>query len=154
MAKGLSGYVSGAIVKPETEKVSAWEQKDALAKYFILRTIDVNVKTHILTCETSKQMYDTLSKIYQKNTDQQKTQLLGEFYNYEYDRNQDVMSNIAKVQTLAFRLNRLGQNVDETALITRIMTKLPDEYKHFGSAWDSTCSKEKTLEKPEIKTSI
>jgi hypothetical protein len=42
--------------------------RDAKCQYYIVRTIEKHVKTHIVTCTTAKEMYDTLKQIYQRDT--------------------------------------------------------------------------------------
>jgi hypothetical protein len=44
---------------------------------------DNHLKTHIVTCTTAKEMYDTLKQIYQRHTSQQKCLLLQDFYNFK-----------------------------------------------------------------------
>jgi hypothetical protein len=91
-------------------------------------------------------MYDTLKKVYQRDTSQQKCLLLQDFYNYKYDKTKDMMTNISHVQNIAFKLRQLNQNVDENMIMTKITTILPEEYKHFSTAWDSTATVDRTLD--------
>lgn len=84
-AKNLMGIVDGSEKLSEdedTKKIELWKSKDAKAQYMILQTIEHSVKLHIVTCETSKDMYDTLKTIYKRDSSQQKCSLLQDFYNY------------------------------------------------------------------------
>lgn len=149
-AKRLMQVVDGTFTLQSCEsdenKKEEWATKDAQAKYILMRTIELSAKSHVLTCKTSKDMLDSLCKIYKRDTDQTKNQLLAEFFSFTYDKSVDVMSNIARIQTLTFRLNNLNMSVDEQMLMTKILVCLPDQFKHFTSAWDSTHSQERTLE--------
>ncbi|KAG8239360.1 hypothetical protein J437_LFUL018853 [Ladona fulva] len=91
-------------------------------------------------------MFEKISNVYKRDTEETKSQLIAEFIKYEYNKSVDVMTNIAALQTLAFRMNNLKHTVDDIMLMTKILTILPDQFKHFGSACDSTAEDKKTLE--------
>lgn len=149
MAKKVHKIVNGKEQKPaetQAQKLEEWEAKDALAQYFILRTIETTVKSHILSCENSSDMFNVLCSVYKKDTEQQKSQLLSDFFGFKFNKSLDMITNIAALQNLAFRLNGLDSKIDDTMLMTRIILALPEEYKHFSSAWDSTSKEEKKIE--------
>ena len=125
--------------KDEVEETK-WKTNDALAKHIILRTVDPIVKTHLLTCQTAHDMYSTICKTYKSDTQQTKNRLLSEFLNYRYNKDLDVLGNIAGIQTLSYKLNSLGTKVDDEMMMTKMFLIFPDQYKHFSVAWDSTPS--------------
>lgn len=148
-AKQLYKIVNGEDVLAQDANANVtdqWKTKDAKAQYYILRTIDQHVKPHILTCETAKDMYDTLKNIYDKQSAQQKQQLQSDFFNYTWNKSKDVMTNISHVQNIVFRLKTVGEDISDDMMITKIMTILPDQYKHFRSAWDSASVSDKNLD--------
>lgn len=149
-AKELMDVVDGSdslkTVEADESKIKKWKSKDAKAQHFILMTIDQQVKPHILTCSSSKEMYDTLKRIYERESSQQKCLLLQELYNFKFDSEKDMMTNICHIQNIAFKLNRLNQPVDDTMIITKILTVLPEQYRHFSSAWDSTSASDRTID--------
>jgi hypothetical protein len=69
-----------------------------------------------------------------------------DFYNFKYDKTKDMMTNLSCVQNIAFKLNQLNQNIDKDMIITKITTILPEEYKHFSSAWDSAAIMDRILD--------
>lgn len=131
-------------IKEEDDK-SKWYIKDAKAQKFIISSIEKTVLVHILNCTNAKEMYDKLSAIFEKDDEQMKCKTLQDFYSYKYDKNSDMTTNLSKIQNLAYKLNNLKQKIDEDMVIIKIMTILPDEYKYFNTAWDSTSKEEKTL---------
>ena len=72
-------------VATDEEKKKDWLHRDAMAQSFISRTVDKTVKSHILTCETAKEMYDTLKVIFARDSVQLKQRLLRELHGYTYD---------------------------------------------------------------------
>jgi len=148
-ARDLIDIVEGTeTLESQTEesKVKKWRTKDAIAQHYILLTIENRVKPHILSCTSSKEMYSTLKKIYQRDTSQQKCSLLQDFYNFKFDKDSDLMGNISQLQNITYKLNKLDKTLDDTMVMTKILTVLPEEYKHFSAAWDSTSAAEKTLD--------
>jgi hypothetical protein len=59
-----------------------------------------------------------------------------------------MITNISCVQNIAFKLNKLNQNIDKDMIITKITMILPEEYKNVSSAWDSTAIMDRTLDNP------
>jgi hypothetical protein len=51
------------------------------------------------------------------------------------------MTKLSDIENIAYKLNQLDQKIDDTMLMTKIMSVLPEEYKHFISAWDLTVAK-------------
>ncbi|XP_078051636.1 uncharacterized protein LOC144477775, partial [Augochlora pura] len=122
-----------------------WELKDAKAQRLIITSIERKPLMHLLNCLTSREMFNKLSKIYGKDTEQNKYSLLQEFYNYTYGKGGDITVHVSTLENLAYRLNALNQPIDDLMLITKILATLPRQYSHFASAWDSTPAQEKTL---------
>ncbi|KAK9693485.1 hypothetical protein QE152_g34159 [Popillia japonica] len=92
-------------------------------------------------------MYSKLSEIYQKDTEQQKCLLLQEFFNFTYEKGSDITTHISKIGNLVFRLKTLKQSIDDSMVISKILSTLPDNYKHFRTAWELIPTEERTLTK-------
>lgn len=105
-AKGLMDIMNGSETLEQQgedgKKIKEFKLKDAKHQHIILMTVEHSVKLHLVTCESSKDMYDTLCKIYKRDTSQQKCILLQEFYNYKYDNNKDMMFNITHIQNISY----------------------------------------------------
>lgn len=61
-------------------------------------------------------------------------------------KNVDIATHISKLQNIAHRLKALNTGITEDMVISKILAILPENYKHFRSAWDSTSSDKKTIE--------
>ena len=84
-AEDLMRFVDGTIPvdRVPPDQISLWHTKDAEAKLYIMMTTDQMVNQHLITCNTSKQMYDKLRNIYEKDTEHQRCHLLQELYSYK-----------------------------------------------------------------------
>jgi len=97
-----------------------------------------------MTPDTAKQMYDVLVNLFQNNPEQQKCELLTQFYNYKWT-SKCASENISEIKNIAYKLKTLNEEISDTMVITKIISSLPDKLKHFQTAWESTPTSEKTI---------
>lgn len=120
------------------------EQKDAKGQKIILQTIDKKLKSHILYCKSAREMYRKLCDLFEGSESRNKSKLLQEFFNYKYNK-QTVNQLVTGIENLAVRLNNLGHKIDDDLIMSKILTCLPERFKYFATAWESTPNNEKTL---------
>jgi len=144
---GLYEIVFGQSVQPtDSEQQKAeWLKKDTRAQKIIVTSLERQSLTHILTCVSAKEMFQRIRSVYERDTEQQKCQLLQEFFNYKYQKDQDMAIHVSTLQNMTYKLKVLNTDIDEIMIISKILATLPDTYKYFASAWDSTSTKEKNL---------
>lgn len=147
-SRGLWDIVNGVKLYSDltkTEEKEEWVRKDARAQKVIVTTIDKKLMIHVLNCETSKAMFDKICSIFEQGTEKQKCSLLQDFFNYTYQKGTDMSTHIGKLENITYRLQSLGHKIDETMIISKILVTLPEDYKFFSTAWESTHSAERTL---------
>lgn len=143
----LLEMVDGSKPKPEDRKAAPeWLKKDARVKAFITNTVDPTVLIHLMVCKTSFEMYEALRKIFQRDTSRQKFTMLGKFYNFKWDNNKNTAVNIAELKNIVFILASLGEKVNDPMIVTKLISSLPDSFKNFTMAWQSTPHDAQTLE--------
>lgn len=123
----------------------SWVQRDAKAQKIIISTVDKKVLVHIMNCTTSAGMYKKLKEMFQKDNEDQKCRLLEEFFSFNYEKGSDIPTHVSKLQNLAYRLKALKQDVTDEMLISKILSTLPERFRYFRTAWESTSHTEKTL---------
>ena len=67
------------------------------------------------------------------------------FYEYKMDSGGSVVQHIAKVMNLKRALEDLGDKVDDSSVMTKIIGTLPSKYDGFITAWDNMDSSKQTL---------
>lgn len=145
-SKNIFDLVIGEILRPEEKKARKdWEKNDATAQRIIITTIDKQPLTHLLNCSTSFEMFEKLSSLYERDNQQRKYNLLQEFYSYGFKKGTDMATFICDLENLAYKLKSLKQDINETMIITKILSTLPEQYKHFISAWESTSTEKQNL---------
>lgn len=129
----------------EDKAKTEWVRKDALAQKVIVTSVDKQFLVHILNDTTSHAMYTKLCSLFEREAEQQKCALLQEFFNYKFNDDQNMTNFLSNLQNMAFKLKSLNQNIDDDMLMSKILSSLPEQFKHFITAWDSTSKEEKSL---------
>lgn len=79
-------YQIATEVTADADKNAAWTKRDAGAQKVIATTIDKKPLMHILNCGSSLEMWNKLKTIYEKDSNQQKCNLLQEVFGMMYDK--------------------------------------------------------------------
>jgi hypothetical protein len=74
-----------------TDLIKKWKTRDSKAQYYIVMTIDKHITPHIINCKTSKEMFDTLKGIYERDSEYQKCRSLKPFYSFQFSTQKDVI---------------------------------------------------------------
>ncbi|KMQ84228.1 copia protein [Lasius niger] len=76
------------------------------------------------------------------------------FFDFTFNKESDVATNISKLQNVVHRLKALNQDISDEMVIAKILSILPEYYRHFVSAWESTMDKEKNAAKLDCETAV
>ena len=98
-----------------------------------------------MNCNTAIGMWEKLLSVYEQKSDTSITLIQQKFYSYVMDQNDNIAQHISKLENLSRQLKQLGEPISDSMLITKILMTLPENYKHFYSAWDSIPTENKTL---------
>lgn len=145
--QGWLEIVEGRCVKPENKAEQAiWESKDAKAQTLIVTRMTEDVILHIISCSTSAEMWRKLLSVYEQKTETSIHIVQQKFFQYKYDKANDMSVFLSKIQELQCQLRQMGEEISEKLIITKILMSLPEEYKHFISAWESASDDKQTLD--------
>lgn len=111
----------------------------------IITTIENKQLMHVMHCNTAFEMWRKLQTIYERNTEQQKCNLLQEFFGYTYDKKGDIATHVSKLENIAHHLGMLQEKISNEMLVSKILATVSEQYRYFTSTWESTSEKEKTL---------
>ena len=145
--KGLYQVVNGNKIKPTTagNELNQWLKEDAKAQELIVTRMEQAPLTHILTCESSKDMWTKLKSVYEKESVVSIHLLQQRFFMLEFG-NSTVSTFISQLEEIRNKLKSAGEEVSSRMVMTKILMSLPEQYKHFRSAWESVPSDSQTLE--------
>lgn len=147
--KALFDVATGVTVRPfnNEDTLSAWEKKDLEAQTIIGINVDENIALKLRVCTSAAQMIERLETLYGKKSQSTQDGLRMQFFGYKYEDSKTPVENCLAIDGLAQELRALGEEIKDEWIIARILNCLPERFKHFYSAWDSTASTEKTLSK-------
>lgn len=135
--------VSGAVQRPATT-TEEWDSKDAKAQEIIVSRLEEKVVTHILSCKTAAEMWTKLKAIYEHQSQVSVHVLTQRFFSLEYTEGKaaEFMSQLEEIKGT---LKSLGEEISDKMIITKVLMSLPENMKHFISAWESTPTDKQTL---------
>lgn len=160
-AADIFDVVTGKSKKPVITKTSSETEDDARKRYgvdfsifkkadnkaqkYIVTSVDEQPLQYIMNCDTAKEMWDKLLSVYEQKSDSSVTLIQQKFYSYVMNPDDNMAIHISKLESLSRKLKQLGEPISDSMLMTKILMTLPENYKHFYSAWDSIPNVDKTL---------
>ncbi|XP_031332371.1 uncharacterized protein LOC116162795 [Photinus pyralis] len=145
--QGLFEVVTGQLQKPTegVDEISKWLRNDAKAQELIVTRIEQGPLTHLLSCETSKEMWSKLKSVYDKESVVSVHLLQQKFFLLDFGSD-SVSQYISKLEEIRNKLKQAGETLSERMIMTKILMSLPERYKHFTSAWESVPEEKQTLD--------
>lgn len=144
---------AAALVISEAEQ-KRWRRIDAKAKRAMLLTMENELKEHVIHLPTSSAMWNKLVGMFQHDNAHMKDKLMQDFFEFRFDESKPIIENISKIQACAQRLNALEVTVNDSMIISKILNGLPMRYANFQTAWESTASAERTLERLLVRLQL
>lgn len=65
---------------------------------------------------------------------------------FSYEKGTNISLHISKLENLASRLKALEQDITDSMLVSKILSTLPEQFRHFCTAWESTPVMDRTME--------
>lgn len=146
-AKNLYDIVTGTKKKTADGKSidEAWEKLDAKAQEIIVTRMEEGPLVHLLSCQTSHEMWEKLLYVYEKKSKVSVHLLQQRFFTLE-SKGESISVFISQLEEIRCQLRQMGEDVSESMFITKILMSLPEKLKHFISAWESTVAQSQTLQ--------
>lgn len=144
---GWLDIVEGRCMKPEeAAEKTKWEASDAKAQTLLVTRMSEEAMLHIITCTSSAEMWKKLQSVYEQKTETNIHIIQQRFFQYKYEQGVDMSVFLSKIQEMQNQLKQMGENVSDRFVITKVLMSLPDEYKHFVSAWESAPDDKQTFD--------
>ncbi|KAG5895417.1 hypothetical protein JTB14_029428 [Gonioctena quinquepunctata] len=144
--RGLYEFVNGDNPKPtQAEEVSKWLKENAKAQELLVTRMEQGPLTHLLSCETAKDMWSKLKSIYDKESVVKLHLLQQQFFTMSFG-DENMSTYISQLEEIKNKLKQAGEELSEKMVLTKILMSLPEKYKHFRSAWESVPIEKQTLD--------
>ncbi|XP_029665843.1 uncharacterized protein LOC115237128 [Formica exsecta] len=134
MAHGLEDLVDGTRIRPAggaaDAAVKVWVKDNSKAMSLISTAIERKQLRGLITCSTARDMWMTLTGIYEQKSASNRLLLLQSMY-------QTILLQKQLLQNLASQLKDAGQDITEVDIMAKILGSLPAKYSTLATAWDS-----------------
>ena len=121
----------------DATKQAAWDKKDLDAQAIIIPSLDDTQFNHVQNCTTAKAIWEKLKEVNSDSSVLNKQQALTKFLTYKMGIGESPTTAFEEIDALARALGDVGMKLDESLVISKIITSLPDTFKAFKKAWDS-----------------
>lgn len=122
-----------------------WKKKDAKAQSLIVTRMSNKTLMQITCCKTANEMWKKLHTIYEQKSEGSLHLMQQKFFDLKYKYNEDMACFIGRIEHVVNQVKQLNGEIPETMVVTKIITALPEEYRHFASAWESAPKEKQTL---------
>lgn len=79
-------------------------------------------------------MFDKLKLIHQGESESDKCSLLQEYFSFIFKKGGNIAKVLSELENIAFKLESYNNKINDEMKISKFLSILPDEYKHFISA--------------------
>lgn len=126
-------------------QAEAWHKKDTQAQAFLVTRMSPKILILISNCQTANDIWSKLHTVFEQKSDGASHLLHQKFFEIKFQEGEDVATFISRVESLTTAIKEIGEEVSEKMVVTKIITCLPECYRHFPSAWESVAEDQRTL---------
>lgn len=151
-SKEIFEIVNGEELPPGDDATDAakkqWKKNDAKGQTIIMRTVDAKLHVHLMHCVTAQQMFEKIKTLFTINKETSKHNVLSTFFALTFDVSKSMQENVAKLVNLKHKMAAIGgeSEITDLMIITKMLSILPMQYKHFAGIWEGTAQAERTVE--------
>ena len=149
IASGIDDVVMGTRVKPEeidVQHMKTWVKDDAKAMFLISSAMKASQVESVLTCRSSREMWNKLVLIHEQKSESNKLILTQRFHEAKMESNDTVVKHVSRILNMAAQLADVGEKMSDVAIMAKILASLPPRFNALKTAWDSVDTERQTLE--------
>ena len=92
---------------------------------------NAKVMALLIACDSARQMWLKLHVIFEQQTKQAAHAVQSEFFSFCMALGDDMITHLARFESLVLRLQQLNVKSDESALMVRLLDTLPESYENL-----------------------
>lgn len=117
------------------KEIMEWEKRDGKA-YRIL-TCGLNNDDHAAFCDctSAHHIWSKIKSVYEQKTPENKYLLQQEFFRLKFESNETISNYYAKLHVLSQKLKTVGEEITDTALVSKMINDLPSRFDHFKQTY-------------------
>lgn len=102
---------------------------------------------HTINCTTSNEMWVQLHSVFESKSQTNIHLLQQQWYTLNRDPADKMSTHISiKIQDLSHKLKAMGETISDGMIMNKMLMTLPQNLKHFISAWESTSDDQRTIQ--------
>ena len=139
IGKNLWGFITGTELKPfkhatnpteeQIRNFNYWNEKDKMVMFVLSQNISNSMIGHIQDLESSKEVWDSLERLYTSTTKARKIQLKNELNNLKKSPSMSVNDFVLKIKDVSDALSSIGSLVDNDDLVAFTLNGLREDNK-------------------------
>lgn len=145
LANGLMGVIDGSKVRPTSGDTTAWEALENKARMAIVLSLERKQLEPLISCASSKAMWDRLIVLHERATASSIFQATQEFYELKMGPEDTIVQHIARVEAAAHKLTRLKEPVTDNQIMVKVLQSLPEKYMSVVVAWNTVDAAKRNL---------
>ena len=127
-------------------EIDKWDQDDNLAMHYLFDSCNQDQQRSLLTCQSSREIWISLTSRYQQNSTERKLSLVQEFMNYNLKPELCMRAHIEAIKLIGQQIREAGGIMTEEEISGKILTTLPASLHYFRCSFESSPIAERTLE--------
>lgn len=118
------------------------EKAEKKAKSLLLLSLDRKIVRLVISCKTAAEVWDKLYGVYGQRSEIDQLVLMNRFYGLKMEPRENVSEYITRAEALKTQLEdaKVG-NIDEAAIVGKIVAGLPPKFFNYMSTWSRGGSK-------------
>lgn len=108
----------------------AWE--------LITSSLEQNVLDKVVVCDTAREIWDRLKRIYELEGDANLNSNFVQFCTLTMKQSDEMSDYIAKLDMLVDKIKNQGESLSEKLIQAKLVSSLTPDYDVFRQVWDST----------------
>ncbi|XP_065058046.1 uncharacterized protein LOC135685883, partial [Rhopilema esculentum] len=139
MAKDVWDHVDGTISLPDDNTTSraTYEKAKQKAMATLVMGIQSNLIYLVTSCETPKDLWDTLKAYFERDTIANKLFLKRQYFTSKMLEGQSVQDHLKRMKEIADKLHALGSTVAEEEQVVALLISLPPSYTTLVTALEA-----------------
>lgn len=120
--------------------------RDSQTRALLTSALSIDDQMKVINCHTAYKVWKRLEALYENKTSFEKEYLLGRLHTYKIGASSEVSTGISEMESIAAKLELLGEHVSEESLMSAILRALPKSFSMFITIWKGTTKSERTLD--------
>ena len=126
----MDTYISGKVPVPEEDKAKSLHKKN-LVKRIIVDSIKDHVIPQVSSLKTPKDIFDSLTKIFEGKNINQKMTLRNQLKNVKIQNVETIQSYFKRVSQIKEQLEVVDEEVENTKIVITTLNGLPGSWDSF-----------------------